>query len=813
MALLRMQQHGWGEVSCTDLAEDIALLNMLTREPGQPSENPLPITNQSIVRGNDQEPNNRELTLKYERDIVDSLSFVSATTSDPDKVMALCIEESHRSEGILIRVAANTGDLEQLKAGIQRMTNLLEMEATHSSRSRLPLPTRSLQPREKSVPSVENYRLLLQEVIGLNRDRIFCRLRSKHAPIHRKTGRVPGIPQLAGVVISRSGDYKWEMLKTQASMLQDYFKGLEDMEGDLARSPASHDRLACILETAHEISSSHDLTALMTSLPNTGKLGPDLKKFLPGLVQKLGRYIIATRRLLRYARKIRSFRAIQVETIRIDPLVPRPIRGDVDVSQSTSTTDRYLGTPRTTAQLRKRLGEFPSIQSTINTNLSQGYYKVHAEIQLLCFYSASPPAHRYLPRVICSSKNACFLCNLFVALDGRFHMAQTHGVLYPKWALPDFLSIRFTDGEQERLVAVVEQFSRAIRSRVRDALNLPDQKRLHPNESVLLIPPALTPSILSIAEHPIQEGPIVAILPSAQGATSDRWPPETPASLTMTSPLNDSTRRRSASTARTSVGESEHGGNSYRERGSVSRTVSPVSGLWRPGTGEAIGYGRLVGELEFGESIIYITKLAEILGNTRAGNPKQIPLPEHPPYSTTPIPKTTDPPVTPPSHVTPDASTSGSTHTLIPSAPQNPNNPNTLPNSGSAQEPTDYYGHTKTIASPPPTIADLPPSQPTTFLLTPSYPIIRLRTPWLHLTLSHDRPPECVYVHVRWLDAAEATKLEEEGIVRLERGGVRVLGTGEGFFEREFFVWGGKGRRENLVGVRYSRVPVREGVE
>ena len=94
----------------------------------------MPITEEPIVRGNGQQQHNRVLTLKHERDIVNNLSFLSAITSDPDKVMALCIEESYGGEEISIRIAANTGDLERLKMGIQRMARVLEAEAAYGLR-------------------------------------------------------------------------------------------------------------------------------------------------------------------------------------------------------------------------------------------------------------------------------------------------------------------------------------------------------------------------------------------------------------------------------------------------------------------------------------------------------------------------------------------------------------------------------------------------------------------------------------------------------------------------------------------------------
>ena len=54
---------------------------------------------------------------------------------------------------------------------------------------------------------------------------------------------------------------------------------------------------------------------------------------------------------------------------------------------------------------------------------------------LLFLYELNPG--RLRPRVICSSKSACYLCSLFFKLHGRFYVLRTHGRLYHKWTLPD----------------------------------------------------------------------------------------------------------------------------------------------------------------------------------------------------------------------------------------------------------------------------------------------------------------------------------------------------------------------------------------
>ena len=59
---------------------------------------------------------------------------------------------------------------------------------------------------------------------------------------------------------------------------------------------------------------------------------------------------------------------------------------------------------------------------------------IHAEVQLLVY------CERYLhglkPRVICSSKKACFLCNALINTHGKVYTPYSHGRVYPRWRLP-----------------------------------------------------------------------------------------------------------------------------------------------------------------------------------------------------------------------------------------------------------------------------------------------------------------------------------------------------------------------------------------
>jgi len=71
---------------------------------------------------------------------------------------------------------------------------------------------------------------------------------------------------------------------------------------------------------------------------------------------------------------------------------------------------------------------------------------MHAEVQLLFHYERN--SCPLPPRIIYSSKQACFLCDLFFKILGRFVVPSTHERVYKKWVLPGAVkSIANADGD------------------------------------------------------------------------------------------------------------------------------------------------------------------------------------------------------------------------------------------------------------------------------------------------------------------------------------------------------------------------------
>lgn len=114
----------WGGVSRKILKENTTLLWLLNEEPEKPAENSLP---QHLLK--DTESPSRQLTIERERDLVDNLAFLSASSDDPRKVMAVCVEEHQDTQGLTIRMASNAGDLQPVKDAFTRIGTILERAA------------------------------------------------------------------------------------------------------------------------------------------------------------------------------------------------------------------------------------------------------------------------------------------------------------------------------------------------------------------------------------------------------------------------------------------------------------------------------------------------------------------------------------------------------------------------------------------------------------------------------------------------------------------------------------------------------------
>jgi hypothetical protein len=110
----------WGsKITRSQLQQSISNLRQLDELPEIPREN---LVNLEI------DPT-RQLSVVREREVACNLAFLSATSDDCLKVMAICVEEHRNGKGITIRVASNTGDLSAVTSGLVKLAKILEHAA------------------------------------------------------------------------------------------------------------------------------------------------------------------------------------------------------------------------------------------------------------------------------------------------------------------------------------------------------------------------------------------------------------------------------------------------------------------------------------------------------------------------------------------------------------------------------------------------------------------------------------------------------------------------------------------------------------
>lgn len=104
------------------LAENINLLYQITKTPEKPHDNPVP-------RKYSADVSPRSLSFKQELGFIGALSFISSYTDDNSKVAAMCVEEVRSQHKLIINVAANAGDLDNLVSGLDGITKILMDES------------------------------------------------------------------------------------------------------------------------------------------------------------------------------------------------------------------------------------------------------------------------------------------------------------------------------------------------------------------------------------------------------------------------------------------------------------------------------------------------------------------------------------------------------------------------------------------------------------------------------------------------------------------------------------------------------------
>lgn len=298
-----------------------------------------------------------------------------------------------------------------------------------------------------------------------------------------------------------------ETLKGVEEIVQDMvttFSKLEKMRRPQARSHEADKFLLSILRSSNYLVMKYRLRDILRSIPHSeNSFSEERKTSLVEGTCKLGRYIKLGPSLLRFARRLPIFRNITVRCIEIKSTLPSGLQASAGGKMPQGLLHQYLQDPSSAqgqkiAQVQSRLkSNLVEIQADLRQK-SLRKKKTHAEIQLLFYYEQQPQT-KLRPRVICSSKNACFLCNAFLRLHNQFYTPKTHGKLYPSWTLPNLSALSLARSRIKELQELYRQLNNLIEEKIISCLETRSLAQFYNNESMILNIRSLTASEVSAA--------------------------------------------------------------------------------------------------------------------------------------------------------------------------------------------------------------------------------------------------------------------------------------------------------------------------
>lgn len=352
---------------------------------------------------------------------------------------------------------------------------------------------------------------LLREIIEFNRNRILSRLRSLHALTWKTKNKPPIINSLAKAlvklrVLDKTSAATLEGLERIIQDMVTQFDGLEKMEKHQAQSPKADKFLLCILRHCNYLVTEYRLNDILSTIPHgDDSFSEERKTSLVERIRKLGRYIKLGPIILRFARRLAIFRKITVHGIKIRSTVSDGPHALASEKMPRGLLDQYLQDP--SSALGQKIAQ---VESRIKSNLvdtqadlrqkSLRTKRIHAEMQLLFHYEQRPKI-KLKPRVICSSKNACFLCNTFMRLHNQFYTPKTHGNLYPLWTLPTLSTLSLARSRIQELRKLYIQLNTLIEEMIISCLETRSSVQIYNNESMILHVHSLTASEVSAAEE------------------------------------------------------------------------------------------------------------------------------------------------------------------------------------------------------------------------------------------------------------------------------------------------------------------------
>jgi hypothetical protein len=250
-----------------------------------------------------------------------------------------------------------------------------------------------------------------------------------------------------------------------------------------------------------------DVIISISAQISTADMHVDIRESLRSRLGHLGHYLPASRRLIRSAKRFGMFRSILIRPMYIEPFDLSNAVGYYPPDIKQRLLDAGAKDPGMAVDLKRLTNIMTNTRNYVDTHIPLGRtdrrYKVHAEIQLLCYYEQQSNT-LFPPRVLKSSKDACFLCNEFIKTHGKLYIPKTHGRVYELWMVPDFKALGLSKKTKKKLMAVVARFNEAIEERTVSSYLQETRVRVDPRESGIF---SLASSSHAASEATIRQSP------------------------------------------------------------------------------------------------------------------------------------------------------------------------------------------------------------------------------------------------------------------------------------------------------------------
>ncbi|KAH3908695.1 hypothetical protein HBI56_074220 [Parastagonospora nodorum] len=442
-------------------AENIALLSVLHSVPHLPSRNEL----------EPRTPFAQDYTLSFPKELMlaEALAFLANDADDVNHIPALCIEQNPANGSLNVLLAVNSTDGKSGKQSLQRLKKGFD----------------DLFALLKDSPQTTET-VVFSAIVSMCAKRILLRLRLL------KNGR--NSQKQSFQLKLRSAIYCLNKDGSTGSNLQRY-KPLSDFV-EMARlitksadAWVNHQttmKLNELVDSVYNLKQTINIEALSTAM-TARNMDPGSRRSLINTINKVARYREIARSLYRMSRKNTLLRHLELIPVNL-PIAAFSRPSEALAMPSLRDTFVRANPLCREADVKhmRRLINRPDYDvnaqfaSQVTNTLTQS--KIHAEIQLSYHTEMNPS--RLPPRIVASHKDACFLCNTFLAMHGKLHTARTHGRLYPGWRLPCIPA--FADLEQSFNAVLARQINASL-----STLLSRGQKTVYPdpNESTLLTLP------------------------------------------------------------------------------------------------------------------------------------------------------------------------------------------------------------------------------------------------------------------------------------------------------------------------------------